>query len=105
MRKATFLSLVALASLALVGAGCFNGAFRGDEFGDAGGDRFELVIEADRTGVDATHFLVDRATGDLWLLDVTGRRSGAWVRLADAPADAAELGLHPALEKGDEEEN
>ena len=78
----------ALAGLVLVaGAGCFNDAFRGHDF-EGGLDRFALVIEADRTDVAGSHFLVDRATGDLWVLESTGRLEGRWVRLADAPADA-----------------
>ncbi len=99
MRTNPLLASILVAALALPAAGCFNDAFRGHEFENASGtDRFSLVIEADRTDVDATHFLVDRATGDLWRLDLSGRTEGSWVRLASAPEDAAELELHPALE-------
>jgi hypothetical protein len=87
--------LAAPALVALIGvAGCFNDAFRGDEVNGAGGAlRFELLIEPNRTLVEGTHFLVDRATGDLWRLEATGRAAGTWVRLADGPADAAEIDL------------
>ena len=84
-------------------AGCFNDAFRGHEFGDSSVERFALVIEPDRTLVDGTHFLVDRATGDLWRLDVSDRRNGAWVRLAEGPADAAEIQF--AISGKDEEDS
>jgi len=99
MRTVLLPSSIVLACLAFAGAGCFNDAFRGHEFIGTGSDRFELVIEPDRTLVDGTHFLVDRATGDLWRLDVTGRTEGAWVRLASGPSDAADIPLHPALAK------
>ena len=78
----------ALAGIVLAaGAGCFNDAFRGHDF-KGGLDRFGLVIEADRTDVAGSHFLIDRATGDVWVLESMGRLEGRWVRLADAPADA-----------------
>jgi len=97
--------VLALGTLAFAGTGCFNDAFRGHEFSDIPGtDRFELVIEADRTLVDGSHFLVDRATGDLWRLDVSGRTNGNWVRLASGPADAAELAPLPGLEKEEQDD-
>ncbi|HKJ25527.1 MAG TPA: hypothetical protein VKB65_11930 [Myxococcota bacterium] len=105
MRTVMLRSSIVLAALAFAGAGCFNDAFRGHEFIGTGTDRFELVIEPDRTLVDGTHFLVDRATGDLWRLDVAGRTEGTWVRLAAGPADAAEIPLHPALAKKAESED
>jgi hypothetical protein len=103
MRNAVLRSFIGLAAFALAGAGCFNDAFRGHEFIDTGSERFELVIEPDRTLVDGTHFLIDRATGDLWRLDVSSRTKGTWVRLADGPSDVSELTLHPALGKKEEE--
>jgi hypothetical protein len=98
---------VALAAsvVALAAAGCFNDAFRGHDFRDGvGSDRFELVIEADRTLVDGTHFLVDRATGDLWRLELSDGETGAWVRLADGPADAAELRVELDVEPASKDE-
>jgi len=78
------------AGILLTGVGgCFNDAFRGPEFeAGVGVDRFGLVIEADRTDVEGTHFLVDHATGDLWVLQGGAQAPSTWVRLADAPADA-----------------
>jgi hypothetical protein len=106
MRTIWLRSSIVLAGLALAGAGCFNDAFRGHEFQASGGsDRFALLIEPDRTLVEGTHFLVDRATGDVWRLDVAGRTRGTWVRLADGPADAAELPPHPALADEDAPED
>jgi hypothetical protein len=91
-RISTRSATVACAALLGLGSGCFNDAFRGDEFdGVPGAERFELVVEPDRTLVDGTHFLVDRATGDLWRLELSDRKNGAWVRLADGPDDAVEL--------------
>jgi hypothetical protein len=101
----TFLVLGALA-FASAGTGCFSDHSRNQDFDGAyGTDRFELVIEPDRTLVDGTHFLVDRATGDLWRLDVPDRTKGTWVRLATAPADAVELVPPPALDDDDANEN
>jgi hypothetical protein len=81
------------------GTGCFNDAFRGPEFnGELGATRFELVIESDRTTVDGSHFLVDRATGDLWVLDARPGSTGGWQQIAQGPADAKPLSeiLRPA---------
>jgi hypothetical protein len=98
------LATTALA-LALAGAGCFNDAFRGHDFHDGvGTDRFELVVEPGRTQVDGTHFLVDRATGDLWRLDVSDGTAGTWVRLADGPADAAPLRVEIDVEPKPQDE-
>lgn len=77
----------AVVALAL-GAGCFNGS-RNVEV--AGESRLELIVESDRTDVDATHFLLDAATGDLWRLEVGGGAEARWVRLASGPDDLQEL--------------
>ena len=105
MHKISLRACAVLAALVFFGAGCFNDAFRGHDFrGGVGADRFELVIEPDRTLVDGTHFLVDRATGDVWLLDVSNRREGEWVRLASGPTDAAELEILIDVKKKDEDD-
>jgi hypothetical protein len=72
---------------------CWNGAFQTNEIKKRGGDasRFELVIEAKRNDLEASHFLVDTATGDLWVLQPSGDRAGTWVRVTDGPADALDL--------------
>jgi hypothetical protein len=92
-RPAPFLAALLLAGVvALVGGGCFNDAFRGPEFnGDVGATRFALVIESDRTAIDGSHFLVDQATGDLWVLDARPGSVGGWLRLAEGPSDAKPL--------------
>lgn len=79
----------ALAVLAAAGAGCFNGSFQ-DHSERGVGERLQLVVESDRTDVDATHFLLDKETGDLWRLEMRGA-SGSWVRLAAGPEDLADL--------------
>jgi hypothetical protein len=80
------------AMAALVLSACWNGAFQDNAvYGDSRGSRFEMLIEPERNDVDATHFLVDRATGDIWRFEASSRTSGRWVRLADGPTDAAEL--------------
>ena len=94
--------------LLLAGSSCFNDAFRGPEYqGDLGTTRFALVIEADRTAIDGSHFLVDRATGDLWVLDARPGSLGGWLRLAEGPADAKPLPELPgekSKEQDDDEE-
>lgn len=90
MRPASLLALAALTGTPFLATGCFNDAFQTNK-GLESPSRFELQIEPDRTLVDGTHFLVDRATGDLWRLDVSGRTAGRWVRLADGPTDVAAL--------------
>lgn len=101
MRTRSSALVLALPLLLLGSGGCFNDWFRADKtVGGEGGRRFDLKIEADRTDVDATHFLVDRATGDLWRLDARGG-DGRWVRLADGPIDAQPL-AEEAPEDGDE---
>ena len=93
-----------LVAVLLLGGGCFNDAFRGHEVNGADAAmRFELLIEPDRTLVEGTHFLVDRATGDVWRLDVAGRSAGTWVRLADGPSDVAEIDFGLDLDDDDEE--
>ncbi len=95
--------------LALLAAGtaslaCFNDG--GDDVYIKGGTaRLALVIEADRSDVDATHFLLDTATGDLWCLEAGGQGPGRWRRLAEGPADLRELELDDLLPgHGSEEE-
>lgn len=73
-----------------IAIGCFNGSFNQDRRTQGGGGRLALVIEPLRTDVDGSHFLLDAATGDLWRLQLSGG-SGAWVRVADGPADLQEL--------------
>jgi hypothetical protein len=62
-----------------------------------GGGRFALVIEPARTAIDGTHFLVDTATGDLWMLKADGSGHGQWSRVADAPQDVKPLTLQRLL--------
>ena len=92
-------------ALALLLPACWNGAFQTNKIeGRGGGDqRFQLAVEPGRTDIDATHFLVDTATGDVWRLDPTGAHQGAWVRLADGPEDAEVLTKPPEGEADDEE--
>ena len=83
----------ALALAFATGAGCMNGAmhnYKARVNEDAGG-RFALVIEANRTTVDGSHFLLDTVTGDVWRMDSSDGRQGSWVRLGDGPADARPL--------------
>jgi len=99
-------ALLVAGLLLLSGTGCFNDAFRGSEYyGDFGATRFELVIESDRTAVDGSHFLVDRATGDLWVLDARPGATPGWLRLAEGPADVKPLPELPGakLEEQDEQ--
>ena len=87
-----------LLGIALLGGGvlaiqpaCWNGVHGSNIFEGGGGNRFRLVIEPNRTDIDATHFLVDALTGDVWRLDAAQGTSGDWVRLASGPEDAAEI--------------
>lgn len=86
-------AVAAVALLALPGlVGCWNGAFsRAYHSGGSGDQRFALVIEADRTDLAGTHFLVDGVTGDVWWLDAPDATSGSWIKLAEGPEDAKEL--------------
>jgi hypothetical protein len=89
MRKGWTAAAGAAGAVALA-AGCFNGALH--DYSTVGGDRrLELVVESDRTDVDATHFLLDSATGDLWRLEVDAGTAARWVRLAAGPEDLREL--------------
>ena len=84
--------LASLLAVSLLLPACWNGAFQTNKSkGRTSGDRFDLVVEAKRNDLDASHFLVDKATGDLWVLETSGSRAGAWVRVANGPADAEEL--------------
>ncbi|NNL65871.1 MAG: hypothetical protein HKP30_06500 [Myxococcales bacterium] len=83
---------LALSALLLTSAGCFNGGQVTYEDGGPRG-RFALVIEADRTAIEGSHFLLDTATGDVWRMESEDGRAGSWVRLGDAPDDVAELEL------------
>ena len=83
---ASFMFLAAILSA----SGCDNGPHHNNLV--APGNRFELVIESDRTSVEASHFLVDTLTGDTWLL--TGKRgSFEWVRMAVPPEDIQQVDL------------
>ena len=95
-RKATrSTSLLWGAIFALVftfGVGCFNGSFGNYKAKVAGGSgRFALVIEADRTAIQGSHFLLDTATGDIWRMNSEDGRSGDWIRMGAGPEDAQRL--------------
>ncbi len=74
-------------TVVLASAGCFNGSFHDYAKNYGGGQRFALVIEPDRTDIDATHYLLDTATGDVWTLGA----SGSWERMVDGPEDVRPL--------------
>lgn len=76
-----------------VGGGCMNGALHNYKarVNQSPGGRFTLVIEAGRTAIDGSHFLLDTATGDVWRLDSRDGESGSWVRLGAGPEDARDL--------------
>jgi hypothetical protein len=78
---------------------CWNGSYNADTI--TSGGRFHLTIEPSRTDIDGTHFLVDSATGDLWHLANRGGHVD-WVRVADAPEDAADLTPEPATGSEDD---
>ncbi len=85
----TRLLVPALLAVVLMLPACWNGSYNTNRQG--GGDgRFRLTIEPDRTDINGTHFLVDSATGDLWRLEKQGGGL-EWMRLANAPEDAADL--------------
>jgi hypothetical protein len=77
---------------ALALSACWNDSYNQDT--STAGGRFQLSIEPSRTDIDGTHFLVDSATGALWHLVNRGGRID-WVRIADAPEDAAVLEPEP----------
>jgi hypothetical protein len=62
-----------------------------------GGGRFALVVEPARTSIDGTHFLVDTATGALWVLKTDDAGRSQWTRIADAPRDVQPLTLMELL--------
>lgn len=95
--------LIGLAAMLLASTGCFNGGQVTYEDGGPRG-RFELVIEADRTAIEGSHFLLDTATGDVWRMESDDGRAGAWVRLGDAPDDVAELELVDDEEAGEDDD-
>ncbi len=86
-RGAVLLSACILA----VQSACWNGVNDSTIFEGGGGRRFSLVIEPNRTDVEATHFLVDTFTGDVWRLDAAKSRPGKWLRLTSGPEDVSEL--------------
>jgi len=100
MRPISRVAFAALTTLTLVASGCFNDAFQTNKGVDKP-FRFELLIAPDRTDVDGTHLLVDRATGDLWRLDTSAPQTATWVRLADGPTDVAILSPNGELEEDD----
>ena len=83
-------TLALAASLMSAALGCDNGLHHNTLVPP--GNRFALVIESDRTSVDANHFLLDTSTGDTWRLSGT-RGDFEWVRLAARPADIQTLDL------------
>ena len=92
MNRRTLLPVLVAASIWLpAGSGCFNDWLRDQEIVEPGSERFELRIEADRTDFEGTHFLVDRATGDLWRLEGGRGAPARWVRMADGPSDVRPL--------------
>ena len=58
--------------------------------------RFAMVIEADRTAIQGSHFLLDTATGDVWRTDSADGRTGNWLPLGVGPEDVRELEEEPA---------
>lgn len=94
--------LIGLAVVPLAGSGCFNGGQVTYEDGGPRG-RFALVIEADRTAIEGSHFLLDTATGDVWRMESEDGRAGSWVRLGDAPDDVAELEPEHEMDANDED--
>ena len=88
------MTLLLAAGVVVVAASCDYGAHHNRVV--PGGNRFALVIEPGRTEFDASPYLVDAATGDVWMLDGAGIPS-RWVRLADGPEDAAVLGPRELL--------
>jgi hypothetical protein len=88
-RRARAAGLVLLLVTWLFATGCYSRSH--NNVVSAPGQRFQLVVEAGRTDVQGTHFLLDAATGDLWRLDAERPGPERWVRVSDGPADAAEI--------------
>jgi hypothetical protein len=84
------LNLGLAAGLTAASLGCDNGLHHNTLVPP--GNRFELVIEANRTSVDASHFLLDTSTGDTWRLS-GNRGEFEWVPLAPRPANVQPLDL------------
>ena len=79
---------VVLAMVLALGAGCWNGSVRNYSGGPG---RFALVIEANRTTVEGSHFLLDTLTGDVWRMDAPDGENGSWVQLGTGPEDVRDL--------------
>ena len=79
------------------GAGCMNGSMHNYKAKiGAGSGRFAMVIEADRTAIQGSHFLLDTATGDVWRMDSGDGRTGNWLPLGAGPEDVRSLEEEPA---------
>jgi hypothetical protein len=100
-RLASIFATAALLSLG--GLACFNVNDHATSIEGTGLMRFALIIETERSDVDASHYLLDQATGDVWRFDPIDRGEGRWLRMAAAPEDVRPL-PKPVLEKPGEEE-
>ena len=96
--------LAIAAALTLGGLGCFNVNDHATSIQGSALMRFALIIETERSDVDASHYLLDQATGDVWRLDPIDRGEGRWLRMAEAPEDVRPL-PKPVLEEPGEEED
>ena len=96
--------LATAAALTLGSLGCVKINDHATSIKGAGLMRFALIIETERSDVDASHYLLDQATGDVWRFDPVNRGEGTWVRMAEAPADIRPL-PKPVLEEPGEEDD
>ncbi len=98
------LMLAPAAALGLAVPGCFNVNDHAISIEGNALMRFALIIETERSDVDASHYLLDQATGDVWRFDPTNRGEGRWLRMAEAPEDVRPLPT-PVLEQPGEEDD
>ncbi len=101
-RLASMLAPAAVLGLAVLG--CFNVNDHATSIEGTALMRFALIIETERSDVDASHYLLDQATGDVWRFDPMNRGEGTWVRMAEAPEDIRPL-PKPVLEEAGEEDD